>query len=85
MCFNYPGSKLEQDLQRKEDKINIRQGMPTASPQLQNRSFHFVERTIASAKCTEMKIACAKHAKLLFFIVKYANLWRSLCRRCRAW
>ena len=29
-----------------------------------------------------MKTARAKRAKLLFFIVKYANLWRSCCQ-CR--
>ena len=32
-------------------------------------------------KCPKMKSARAKRAKLLFFIVKYANLWRSCCRR----
>ena len=30
-----------------------------------------------------MKNARAKRAKLLFFIVKYANLWASCCRRRR--
>ena len=28
-----------------------------------------------------MKNARAKHAKILFFIVKYANLWGFCCRR----
>ena len=31
-----------------------------------------------------MKNARAKRAKILFFIVKYANLWGSCCRRRRA-
>ena len=30
-----------------------------------------------------MKNACAKRAKILFFIVKYANLWGFCCRRRR--
>ena len=30
-----------------------------------------------------MKTARAKHAKILFFIVKYANLWVFCCRRRR--
>ena len=53
--------------------------MLTSSRQLQNRSFHIVERTRTSAKCE--KCARAKRAKLLFFIVKYTNLWRSSCSR----
>ena len=31
----------------------------------------------------KFKNSCAKGAKLLFFIVKYANMWRSRCRRRR--
>ena len=57
--------------------------MLTSSTQLQNRSFHVVERTRKSSKCQKMKNARAKRAKLLFFIVKYANLWGSCCRRRR--
>ena len=48
--------------------------MLTSSTQLQNRSFHVVERTRTSLKCPKMKNARAKRAKVLFFIVKYANL-----------
>ena len=48
--------------------------------QLQNRSFHVVERTRRSAKCQKMKTARAKRAKILFSIVKYANLWGFCCR-----
>ena len=51
--------------------------------QLQNRSFHVVERTRTSSKCQKMKNARAKRAKILFFIVKYANLWGFCCRRRR--
>ena len=47
--------------------------MLTSSTQLQNRSFHVIERTRTSSKCQKMKNACAKRAKILFFIVKYAN------------
>ena len=44
------------------------------SSQLQNGSFHVMEKTRRIVKSTKIKIACAKHTKLLFFIVKYANL-----------
>ena len=59
--------------------------MLTSSTQLQNRSFHVVEGTRTSAKCQKMKNARAKHAKILFFIVKYANLWGFCCRRRRGY
>lgn len=48
--------------------------------QPQNRSFHVVDGTRTALKCTKMKNALAKHTKLLFFTIKYANVWRS-CRR----
>ena len=67
----------------KETKLNICHHMLTSSGQLQNRSFHVVERSRTSAKCPKMKNARAKRAKVLFFIVKYAKLWRSCCRRRR--
>ena len=67
----------------KKTKLNIYHHTLTSSTQLQNRSFHVVERTRTSAKCPKMKYARAKRAKLLFFIVKYANLWRFCCRRRR--
>ena len=65
-------------------KLNVCHHMLTSSTQLQNRSFHVVERTRTSAKCQKMKNARAKHAKILFFMVKYANLWGFCCRRRRA-
>ena len=40
--------------------------MLTSSTQLQNRSFHDVERTRTSAERAKMKNARAKRAKLLF-------------------
>ena len=52
----------------------------TSSTQLQSRSFHVVERTRTSSKCQKMKYA---RAKILFSIVKYANLWGFCCRRRR--
>ena len=57
--------------------------MLASSTQLQNRSFHVVEITRTSSKCQKMKNAGAKSAKVLFFIVKYANLWGSCYRRRR--
>ena len=72
MCSNYPGIKLEPALAvgHKKTKLNICHHMLTSSTQLQNRSFHVVERTRTSSKCQKMKTARAKRAKILFFIVK---------------
>ena len=64
-----------QRLGHKKTKLNICHHMLTSSTQLQNRSFHVGERTRTSTKCQKMKNARAKRAKILFFIVKYANLW----------
>ena len=72
-----------QRLGHKETKLKICIHMLTSSIQLQNRSFYVVKRTRTSTKCQKMKNARAKRAKILFFIVKYANLWRFCCRRRR--
>ena len=72
-----------QRLGRKKTKLNICHHMLTSSTQLQNRSFHVVERTRTSSNCQKMKYARAKRAKILFSIVKYANLWGFCCRRRR--
>ena len=61
-------------------KLKIYHQVLKSSTQLQNRSFHVVERTATAANCIAMKHARAKRAKLLFFVVKYANMRRS-CRR----
>ena len=62
-------------LGHKKTELNICHHMLTSSTQLPNRSFHVVERTRTSSKCQKMKYARAKRAKILFSIVKYANLW----------
>ena len=72
-----------QRLAHKRTKLKICHYMLTSSTQLQNRSFHVVERTRTSSKCQKMKNAGAKRAKILIFIVKYANLWGFCCRRRR--
>ena len=54
--------------------LKICHHMLTLSSQLQNGSFRIADRTRMVVKCTEMKIAGAKHTKLLFVIVNYANL-----------
>ena len=72
-----------QGLGHKKTKLNIYHHMLTSSTQQQNMSFHVVERTRTSSKCQKMKNARAKRAKILFFIVKYANLWGFCCRRRR--
>ena len=70
-------------LGHKKTKLNICHHMLTSSTQLQTRSFHVVERTRTSSKCQKKKYARAKRAKILFSIVKYANLWGFCCRRRR--
>ena len=71
-----------QRLGHKKTKLNICHNMLTSSTQLQNRSFHVVEITRTSSKSQKMKNTRAKSAKVLFFIVKYANLWGfCYCRR----
>ena len=67
----------------KKTKLNICHHMLTSSTQLQNWLFHVVERTRTSSKCQKMKYASGKRAKILFFIVKYANLWGFCCRSRR--
>ena len=70
-----------QRLGHKKTKLNICHHMLTSSTQQQNRSFHVLERARTSSKCQKMK---NERAKILFFIVKYANLWDFFCchRRC---
>ena len=70
-------------LGHKKTKLNICHHMFTSSTQLQNRSFHVVERTRTSSKCQKMRNVRAKRAEILFFIVKYADLWGFCCRRRR--
>ena len=72
-----------QRLGHKRTKLNICYHMLTSSTQLQNRSFHVAERTRTSSKCQKMKNARVKRAKILFFVVKYANLWGFCCLRRR--
>ena len=70
-------------LGHKKTKLNFCHHILTSSTQLQNRSFQVVERTRTSLKYQKMKYARAKRAKILFSIVKYANLWGFCCRRRR--
>ena len=81
MRSNYPGIKLEPVPlgSDKKTKLNIGHHMLTSFVQLQNRSFHVVERTRTSAKCPKMKNA--RTQRLSFFIIKYGNLRRSYSRR----
>ena len=72
-----------QPLGHKKTKLNICHHMLVSSTQLQNRSFHVVERTRTSSKCQKTTNARAKRAEILFFIVKYANLRGFCCRRRR--
>ena len=47
------------------------------------KTAHFTSWKERERQRDVQKNARAKRAKLLFFFVKYANLWRSSCRRCR--
>ena len=68
--------ELNWNLRFREKKKNLKicGQVLTSSTQVENRLFHVVERTRTGVKCTKMKNARAKPAKLLFFIVKYENL-----------
>ena len=83
MCLTILELNWNLRFRNKKTELNICYHMLTSSTQLQNRSFHDVERARTSVKCLKVKNARAKRAKLLFCIVKYANLWRSCCRRRR--
>ena len=57
--------------------------MLTWSTHLQKRSFHVVDKRERLQNVKKMKNTRAKRAKILFFSVKYANLWGFFCRRRR--
>ena len=76
---------LNKRFRDKRTKLNICHHMLASSTQLQNSSFHVVERTEMSTKCTKMKNVRAKRATLLFLTVKYANLRACCCRRRPTW
>ena len=56
-----------QRLGHKKTKLNICHHMLSSPTQLQNRSFHVVERTRTSSKCQKMKNARAKRTKNTVF------------------
>ena len=70
-------------------KLSICCHMLTSSTQLQNRSFHVVERTRTFSKCQQTKNARAKRgkrakrAKYCFSLPKMQNLRDFCCRRRR--
>ena len=66
-----------QDIRVKKIKLNIYHHTLTSHPQLQNRSFHVVERTRTSAKCKKMKIACAK--RIYCFLLSNMHIYDLLC------
>ena len=65
---------MNQRFREQKKKLKFCGQVLTSSTSGQNRLFHVVERTRTGVKCTKMKNARAKPAKLLFFIVKYGNL-----------
>ena len=72
-----------QRLGHKKTNLNICHHVLTSSTHLKKLLIHVAERTRTSTKCQKLKNARAKRAKILFFIVKYANLWGFCCRRRR--
>ena len=69
-----------QRLGHKKTKLNICHHRLTSSTQLQNKSFHVLERTRTSSKCQKMKNERARRAKILFSIVKH-EICGFCCRR----
>ena len=84
MSSNYPAIKLEPALFIYQDKIehlsSYAHVVHTTAKQVISRRR---ENVNVLAKCQKMTNARARRAKILFFIVKYANLWRSRCCRSR--
>ena len=56
-----------QRLGHRKTKLNICHDMLTSSTQLQNRSFHVIERTRTSSKCQKMKKCTCKACKNTVF------------------
>ena len=83
MCSKYPGIKLEPALGTGEDKIEhlslYAHVVHTTAKQVISRR----RRTRTSTKSQKKKKTRAKRSKILFLIVKYANLWGFCCRRRR--
>ena len=66
----------------RDKKTNLRSCCQVFTSFTQRQKRYFMSsagRDLAATKCTKMKNAHEKSAKLLFFIVKYANLWHSCC------
>ena len=77
MRFNHPGIKLEPAVGTLEDKIEHLSSYAHVVHTTEKQVIHVIERTRTSSKCQKMKnarVKRAKRAKMLFFIVKYANL-----------
>ena len=67
-----------QRLGHNKTKLNICHHMLTSSTQLQNKSFHVVERTRTSSKCQKMKNSRAKRAKNTVFHCQICKFVRFL-------
>ena len=80
MCSNYPGNKLEQALTTQEDKI---EHLSLDVHIVHTTAKQVISRRRKNENIYKMKNARAKRAKILCFIVKYANLWGFCCRRRR--
>ena len=83
MTFSLPSTSCLRKLPIRETKLNICHHMLASSIQLQNRSFHVVERTRTSSKCQKMTNARAKRAKILIFHCQICKFAGFCCRRRR--
>ena len=80
MCSNYPEIKLEPALGTLEEKI---EHLSSYADVVHTTAKQVISRRRKNENVFKMKNARAKRAKILFFIVKYANLWCFCCRRRR--
>ena len=83
MCSNYLGIKLEPALGTYEDKI---EHLSSYAHVVHITAKQVISRRRKNENIFQMpkdENARAKRAKILFFIVKYANLWGFCCRRRR--
>ena len=82
MCSNYPGIKLGPALGTQEDKIEHLSSYAHVVHTTAKQVISSRRKNENVFKCQKVINAPTKRAKILFFIVKYANLW-GFCCRCR--
>ena len=83
MCSNNPGIELEPALETKKDKV---EHISSYAHVVHTTTKHVISRRRKNENVFKMskneKCTC-EACKILFFIVKYGNLWGFCCRRRR--